>query len=207
MNDEAGTRRGRARCTICRHERVAEIEGSMAAGLGKRQVARRYGVSEDAVFRHWHNHTSEVHKVALRTHYLAPGIDLKELVEAEGSGLLRRLASHRVKLQLQFDGAFEDGDRTAVARLSGQILACEELVAKATGELAKHTKKGGIVHVVTSAEYLELRGRLLEVLRRFPDAKAAVLEAFRRTEAKAEAEMTPAMIESQAVEVSHESIR
>jgi hypothetical protein len=39
-------------CTICRHARRHEIEADLQAGLPYRDVARRYGISKDAVSRH-----------------------------------------------------------------------------------------------------------------------------------------------------------
>jgi hypothetical protein len=45
-------------CTICRHPERPDIEADLRAGLPYRDVARRYGISKDAVSRHRANHVS-----------------------------------------------------------------------------------------------------------------------------------------------------
>ena len=45
-------------CTICRHPQRQEIEADLQAGLPYRDVARRYSISKDAVFRHRASHVS-----------------------------------------------------------------------------------------------------------------------------------------------------
>jgi hypothetical protein len=43
-------------CTICRHAKRHEIEGDLRARLPYRDVARRHGISQHALWRHWANH-------------------------------------------------------------------------------------------------------------------------------------------------------
>jgi hypothetical protein len=45
-------------CTICRHAKRYEIEADLQAGLPYRDVARRHGISKDAVSRHRASHVS-----------------------------------------------------------------------------------------------------------------------------------------------------
>jgi hypothetical protein len=46
------------KCTICRHTKRREIEADLRAGLPYRNVARRYDISPQALWRHWTNHVS-----------------------------------------------------------------------------------------------------------------------------------------------------
>jgi hypothetical protein len=45
-------------CTVCRHAQRHEIEADLQAGLPNRDVARRHGISKDAVSRHRASHVS-----------------------------------------------------------------------------------------------------------------------------------------------------
>jgi hypothetical protein len=46
------------KCSICRHDQRHEIEADLQARLTYRVIARRYGVSKDAVSRHRASHVS-----------------------------------------------------------------------------------------------------------------------------------------------------
>jgi hypothetical protein len=44
------------KCSICRHPQRHEIEADLQVGLSYRDIARRYSIPKDAVFRHGANH-------------------------------------------------------------------------------------------------------------------------------------------------------
>jgi hypothetical protein len=43
-------------CTVCRLDRVIELDRMLCGGLSQRAVARKFGVSALAVHRHFHKH-------------------------------------------------------------------------------------------------------------------------------------------------------
>jgi hypothetical protein len=54
-------------CTICRHAERHEIEADLQAGLPYRDVGRRRGISQHALWRHRANHVSLHSATALAT--------------------------------------------------------------------------------------------------------------------------------------------
>src|SRR6267143_1501198 len=60
-------------CLICRHEHRVLIEQTRIAGASLDNIARKFGVSRDAVWRHMARHVPE----DLRAEYLA-GVSIKE---------------------------------------------------------------------------------------------------------------------------------
>lgn len=156
----------------------------MAAGLGKRAVAKRFDISEDSAWRHYDRHMSEAAKAARKAEILKPGAELKALVINESRGLLESLQVLRAGLFRQFDLAVELDDRSGAASMARELHRNLELMAKATGELLA-SPQAGVTNIVLTPDYIELRGQLLGVLRRFPDAARAVAEVFRGSEAQA----------------------
>jgi hypothetical protein len=156
----------------------------MMAGLGKRAVGKKFGVSEDSVFRHCHSHMSEAAKAAKKAEILRPGAELKNLVINESRGLLESLQVIRAGLFRQFDLAIEIDDRSGAASMARELHRNLELMAKATGELLA-SPQASVTNIVLTPDYIELRGQLLGVLRRFPEAARAVAEVFRGSEAQA----------------------
>jgi hypothetical protein len=79
------------------------------------------------------------------------------------------------------------------------------LSAKLTGELVPHASVN-ITNLVLSPDYQRLRGELLRVLSRFPEARAAIVETFRQFGEVAAGEMARSvprpMIEGTFSEVS-----
>jgi hypothetical protein len=171
------------RCTVCAHDDRARIELLMARGASKRHVGDKFGLSPDAVWRHWRNgHVPEHVRASLAIKALKPGAELEKLVTDESVGLLENLQRIRATLYAQFDAAGEVGDRNAVAMLSARLHENLSLAARSTGELQKHAP-GNVVNILMAPAYLDLRAALLRTLRPFPDAARAVAEAFRRVEA------------------------
>jgi hypothetical protein len=45
-------------CTVCSHRDCARLELELAAGRSLQSVADEFGLSKDAVQRHWKNHVT-----------------------------------------------------------------------------------------------------------------------------------------------------
>jgi hypothetical protein len=171
------------RCTVCRHADRARIELLLARGASKRHVGDKFGLSHDAVWRHWRNqHVPEHVRAGLAIKALKPGAELEKLVTDESIGLLENLQRIRATLYGQFDAAADVGDRQSVAMLAARLHENLSIAARSTGELQKRMP-GSVVNILMAPAYLDLRSALLRALRPYPDASRAVAEAFRRIEA------------------------
>ena len=181
--------------SISRHEERAAIERGIALGTPLRLLAKRYGVSKDALHRHKRKLPPQL-KAAMLAQSLRPEVDLDKLRVTEGEGLLANLAAQRAKLLLMQDAAQESEQFQLATHISAQIHRNLELVGRYLGEFAQHHVVSN-VSVLVSPQYLELRGALLRALGPFPEAKRAVADALHRIESDAakrpEVEALPAL--------------
>src|SRR4051812_3513878 len=170
-----------ARCTICVHAERSRIEHLMAAGSSKRAVGERFGVSSDAAFRHFRNHVSPAMKAASVAKALKPGVELEAMLTEESNGLLHHLQNIRGKLYVAFDASVEMGDRVGSALLAGRLLENLRFLSELTGRLQKYATPHSVtnISIQTSPQFLSLQARLIQALAPFPDARRAVISAFR----------------------------
>jgi hypothetical protein len=154
------------RCTVCDHPTRAEIDRALVGrSESLRNVAKRYGLSLWAVFRHFDDHVPAELAKAQRAREAANadsilerllsihGITLAILKEARGSG------NHNTALQ-------------AIARAERQL----ELQAKLVGEL----KDAATVNVFVSAEFRAVESAIFAVLAPHPTLRVKVADALER---------------------------
>ena len=128
----------RGHCQVCRHANVAEIDAELARGKPHRQVAKKWGAQDDAVWRHGRHHIPVELKRAMRVRHLRPGGgDLEALRREEGEGLLVNLSRQRAVLLASQDRAVMSEQYGVVAQLSAQIHGNLSLVARLLGEFTK----------------------------------------------------------------------
>jgi hypothetical protein len=132
-------------------------------------LARRHGVSKDALYRHSRAHLSPQVKAATLAGARPTAVDLEELQASEAEGLLGQLVAQRARLQAQGELAIELGDVRTAIHTEGAITANLTLVAKLLGQLTvrhevKHT------NLLISADYLQLRQTIVRALVPFPEA-------------------------------------
>lgn len=170
----------------------------LAGGASAVAVGRKFGVTHDAVTRHWNRHVSQERKAQI----IAGPIKLHQLAEraaAEGMSLLDYLALIRSTLLSQFSAAAEAGDKHGTATLAGRLLECLREIGRLTGELSR---VGGVnvtnnTLILGSPFVAELQSMLIQTLAPFPDARAAVITGMRALEQRAMG-VTPPQIEGEA---------
>jgi hypothetical protein len=175
-------------CGVCTHPRKHQIEIGLTYGLPVRVLAKRFGLSMHAVWRHSKNHLSPQLRAAILVAQAPSEIDLEELRKSEAEGLLSHLVSQRARLQRLSELALETGSVSGVCSVEGRITANLELVARLLDQLTVHHT---VEHrsVLVSPDYLRLRQVLVEALRPFPVAMAAVSAALHRLENEAAADI------------------
>jgi hypothetical protein len=178
---------------IWNHESRASIEYDLARGVPPPIVARKYGVSRTAAYRLRRKLPAQL-KAAKMVERLRSGAELEELRISESNNILASLAMQRAGLLITQDACMEAGDHGKVVFCAQALQRNTELVGRFLGEFAAHSIQTNI-SVLISPKYLELRAQLLNALKRFPEARAAVAEALHQTEARASAPMIEATAE------------
>src|SRR5215203_4427891 len=151
------------RCTVCDYQERNGIDDALVSGAPYRSVARRFGLSESAVYRHKTEHLPARLLKAREAEEVAQADDLLEQV--------RHLQAHTLDI---LDRAEKAGDlRTALAAIS-QARGNLELLGKLAGELDERP----VVNLNISPEWLELRTVIVGALEPHPAAHTAVLRAL-----------------------------
>jgi hypothetical protein len=178
---------------IVDHEHRAAIERGLAVGVPVKQLAHKYGLSLDCLYRYKAQIPVQL-KAAHMGARLKAGADLEKMRLEESEGILQQLATQRARLLLSQDHAIEIGDARLVALLAGEIHRGVKLIGQFLGEFAQHSIKTH-VSVLIQPEYLQLRSRLIAALTPYPAARSAVVKAFQEVEKAAATPPPPPMIE------------
>jgi transposase-like protein len=152
-------------CTICSHEQRFAIEELLATRQSTyRGIARKYGVSEDAVSRHVKaGHVSQL---------LALAADAERAAQADN--LLDRIeALHRRTLAILEAVEGTDAHSTALAAIR-EARRNLELI----GEVTRELDRAGTINLALSPEWLELRGVIVAALEPHPAARDTLLSAL-----------------------------
>jgi len=151
------------RCTVCDHLQRHSIDEALVSGGPYRSVAKRFGLSDSAVYRHKTKHLPAHLLRAREVEEAARADDLLDQV--------RHLQSHALDI---LERAEKAGDlRTALAAIS-QARGNLELLGKLAGELDERP----VVNLNISPQWLELRALIVGALEPHPAAHRAVLRAL-----------------------------
>src|SRR5215469_5288754 len=188
------------RCTVCNSAQRPQIDLAIAMGCSKRQIGDRFGLKPDAVWRHGKTHLTPEMRAALATKILQREGDMRRVLLEEGVGIVDALKAVRGPLFGLFLAAVDVGDSKAAGGLAGRLHESLALSAKVTGELTPHATVS-ITNVLLSPDFMRLRGELLRILARHPEARAEVAAVFRSAGERAAAEMRAG--EPRAIEAQH----
>jgi hypothetical protein len=148
-------------CTICSHPKRKAIDKRVIEGATNREIMERFGVKIAAVDRHKKNHIR------------------KSLIEASEKRIYLSTADRLDKLisdtQAILDKAGEDYrlSLSGIREMRGNL----ELAAKLRGELQTGTNVN--VQTATQINVMDMMPMVLEVLRDFPEALAAINKRLR----------------------------
>jgi hypothetical protein len=183
------------RCTICKHPERWRIELLKAGGASGEAIAAKFGVSSDAIHRHWANHVTD----DARAGYLAGPADMARLHEraaAEGESVLDYLRIVRTSLMSALAACSEAGDARGVAIVSAQLIGVLDKLGKITGEIAQIANGATNVNIaiINSPEFAQAQAAILRALAPHPAARIAVVTALRELDAdpaRAMVDVTP----------------
>lgn len=171
-------------CQVCSHPDRASMELGLANKVPCRVLARRYGVHDDAVWRHGKHHmTPELH-ASLITRGRMNATDLENLRITESEGVLQHLVALRGRMYGWADIAEQQGDVKAAAAIAAQIVKNIEVTAKLLGDI-----KTGTTNITNNLllvpEYHALRTAMMRALRPYPDALGAVAAVLKDVQSPA----------------------
>jgi hypothetical protein len=151
------------RCSACDHPESHSIDETLVTRAPYRSVAKRFGLSESAVYRHKTEHLPAHLLKAKEVEEVAQADDLLDQV--------RNLQAHALDI---LERAEKAGDlRTALAAIS-QARENLELLGKLAGELDERP----VVNLNVSPEWIELRTVIVRALDAHPQARGTVLSAL-----------------------------
>ncbi len=154
-------------CTICRHGEHHAINVALVSREPYRDIARRYGVSKDALKRHSQEHIPSMLVKASRAQEVADADTLLDRVEALTARI--EAAVGEVESEHNWD-SFWRGVRELRSNL--------ELI----GELTKELNRQPQVNMVLIAP--EVQEAIIRALMLYPEARLSVSNALEELEAK-----------------------
>lgn len=152
-------------CTACLHPDRPEIDHALVRGTAYRTIAKQYGLSDSAAFRHQREHLPKL---------LAEAAEAEEVAHADT--LLAEVRSLHARTLSLLDAAEQAGDLSVALRAIREARGNVELLARLAGEL----QEGTTVNVLVTPQWVEVRTVILRALDPHPAAKLAVSEALRR---------------------------
>jgi transposase-like protein len=157
------------RCTVCDHPERRGIDEALVTGAPYRSVAKRFGLSESAVYRHKTEHLPA---------HLLKAREVEEAARADDLlAQVRNLQTHALDI---LERAEKSRDlRSALSAIS-QARGNLELLGKLAGELDERP----VVNLNISPEWLELRAVIVGALEPHPAAHGAVLRALEISEVR-----------------------
>ncbi|MET4184705.1 hypothetical protein ABIB94_006834 [Bradyrhizobium sp. JR7.2] len=175
------------KCTVCSHDERWRIELLRAGGASLESLASKFGLSKDAIGRHWHNHVS----AEMKASYLVGPAQLADLAAKaadEGASVLDHFRAVRTMLMSQLAATTEAGDARGAAIVAGQLVGVLEKIGKVTGEIAT-IAQGTIniqnnVAIVNSPQFAKAQAAILRALAPHGAARAAVVAALHELDAE-----------------------
>jgi DNA-binding transcriptional ArsR family regulator len=155
-------------CTVCTHRERLSIDQALVAGRSTYDLAAAYGLSPDALSRHFAAHVPEHLKKARQDGDTQQALDIVKQLKAINMATLTVLNDARLA-----------GQPDLVLRAADRVQRQLELQAKLLGELDDRPR----LNVILTPEWLTARAALLAALQPYPDARVAVAERLLSLEA------------------------
>jgi hypothetical protein len=177
---------GPGNCSVCSHPERWRIDLLRAGGTSAESLGEKYGLSKDAILRHWNNHVTPEAKAS----YLAGPAQMAELhakAAAEGDSVLDYLKIVRTMLMSSMAACAEAGDSRGVAVVANALTTTLERIGKLTGEISQIASSLTInnnVAIVNSPAFAKVQAAILRALAPHSAARAAVVEALRELDAE-----------------------
>lgn len=152
------------RCTVCDHKRRGDIDSILAGrSASYRDIARRFKLTKDSLYRHACEHIPE-----------ALALAVKEGKAEQGADLLTEILDLKATAKRLLKATEDTKNYTAASSFIGQVRQCIELLAKLEGKL----QDGSTINIQLSGEWIQVQTTILKALGPHPDACNDVVEAL-----------------------------
>lgn len=170
------------RCLVCLHPERLEIDKAIIAVEPFRHIAKRFAISSSAVVRHKDNHLlpqiAKVRQVPDAPEAAASAAQAQRAKETEEAtqalDVLKQLRAINAACLEVLTKARAAGNDATLLRTVDRIHRQIELQARLLGDL----QDTPAVNVLVMPEWQRVRVLVVETLRPFPEARAAVVEAL-----------------------------
>ncbi|MGC8519264.1 MAG: helix-turn-helix domain-containing protein [Steroidobacteraceae bacterium] len=191
LDESEKPKQRRGVCSICVHQERARAELLLAAGGKFSETARKFGMSEDSLERHWKRYVPEKHRKALRpgAEALLARMELSAQIAEENTSSLDHLKAVRAILWQMLTESRARGQTLPAAAAAAQYVKTCALIGKLTGELAQSalvTSTHYHVHLTEAPEFQQLMDDVARALAPYSEARRAVFEQFSRLEQQPE---------------------
>jgi hypothetical protein len=119
-------------CTVCSHPKVSEINEALLGSEAYRSIAKRFGASASAMYRHQQEHLPQA---------LVKAKDAEEVLSADN--LLARVGELEADARRIAAAAEASGDLRAALAGVRELTKLVELLARLTGRLGENKSSGG----------------------------------------------------------------
>jgi hypothetical protein len=158
------------------------LEVLRVGGASLDALAKDFSLSRDSIHRHFKNHVSQKRRAELMAGPVAIN-DLTTAATAESRSVLDYLALTRSVLFSRFLACAEAGDSAGTAHVAGRLLEALRELGRITGELRSAAGMISITNnnltLVSSPQFARLSRGLLDLARRFPNARSDVVALLR----------------------------
>jgi hypothetical protein len=149
-------------CTVCNHPNKVEIDKILVEGKPYRSIAKRFLLSDAAVYRH-------------KSHLSGTLLKAKEVKEmAQADNLMEQISSLQSRALNILSKTEEAQDWRAATGAIREARGCLELLGKLAGEF----KEGQTINVILTPQWIELRTSIIQTLEAYPEAKLSILRAL-----------------------------
>jgi hypothetical protein len=128
------------RCTVCSHPSRPQIDLTICAGVGHRQIAEKFNIGPNSIWRHSHNCLSPEIKAALALKLIQREGDTRAVLLDEGVSVVQALQAVRAPLFGMYLRAIDCNDPANAAKLASRLHESLALSAKLTGQLLPASK-------------------------------------------------------------------
>ncbi len=171
------------RCTACEHARRQEIDGLLLDRAPLSRIAREFGLSPSALFRHKHRHLSGPVAAAMRAR--------EEASVGYYNSLAAKVEEAQHLARAEYDAA-SPGSRVRLDALD-RVLKSIQLEIQHSRPAGGHTT----INILTHPDWIRLKDTIIAALGPFPEAARAVhdaLDAILSASAAAGAAKAPATL-------------